>query len=66
MKRACTFMRYARIRKVKYGGEALYNVLLKKHSTMSVNNMTVETLHPKNSTLKQCGAKAFNKQNDIY
>ena len=48
MKRACTFMRYARIRKVKYAGEALYNVMLEKPGSMSVNNMTVETLHPKN------------------
>jgi hypothetical protein len=31
---------------IPYNGEILYNVLLKKHSTMRINNMICETLHP--------------------
>jgi len=58
MKRACTFMRYARIRKMKYTGKTLYNVVLEKHGSMVVNNMTVETLHPKNKAF----GKSFSKK----
>ena len=36
------------VKKVKYSGEVLYNVLLEDYSTMSVNNMVCETLHPNN------------------
>jgi hypothetical protein len=32
----------------KYDNSLLYNVLLDSHSTMTVNNMTTETLHPRN------------------
>lgn len=38
--------------KVKYSGQVLYNVLLEKHSTMKVNGLTVETLHPDNTLAK--------------
>jgi N-acetylneuraminic acid mutarotase len=38
--------------KVKYTGEILYNVLLVKYGTMSVNNLTCETLHPENIIAK--------------
>lgn len=38
--------------KVKYSGQILYNVLLKDYSTMKVNGLTVETLHPNNSLAK--------------
>ena len=31
-----------------YDNSPLYNVLLDSHSTMTVNNMTTETLHPRN------------------
>ena len=34
------------VRKVKYTGDILYNVLLKTHDKMMVNNMIVETLNP--------------------
>ena len=61
MKRACTFMRYARIRKVKYTGETLYNVILEKHGSMAVNNMTVETLHPKHWVAKKILSSTFSK-----
>lgn len=60
--------------KVSYDKKKLYNVLLKEHSTMSVNNLIVETLNPKsavakiyagNYTPKQRNEliKAFNKYN---
>jgi hypothetical protein len=34
------------VKKVKYSGELLYNVLLAEYGTMSVNNLTCETLEP--------------------
>ena len=34
--------------KVKYNGEILYNILMKKHSLVRVNNLICETLHPEN------------------
>ena len=37
---------FENVYKVKYDGEMLYNVLLDDYSKMSVNNLTVETLHP--------------------
>ena len=40
------------VKKVKYNGEILYNVLLAKHSVMTVNNMRCETLHPDNVIAK--------------
>jgi hypothetical protein len=36
------------VTKVTYSGEVLYNVLLAKHSTMTINNLVCETLHPDN------------------
>jgi len=33
---------------VRYTGETMYNVLMEKHHIMKVNNMKVETLHPRN------------------
>jgi hypothetical protein len=38
--------------KVKYSGEPLYNVLLDNYSTMKVNNLICETLHPNNTIAK--------------
>jgi hypothetical protein len=40
------------VKKVKYSGEILYNVLLENHSTMNVNNLICETLHPDNIIAK--------------
>jgi len=40
------------IKKVNYRGEILYNVLLEKHSIMSVNGLVCETLHPENIMAK--------------
>jgi len=36
-----------------YVGEPLYNVLMEKYDMMKVNNMTVETLHPKNRSVNR-------------
>jgi hypothetical protein len=40
------------IYKISYNKHPLYNVLLKDHSTMIVNNLTVETMDPKNILAK--------------
>ena len=49
---------------IPYNGETLYNVLLKNHSVMSINNMTCETLHPDNIMAKICGGKFNNEEKD--
>jgi hypothetical protein len=43
------------VTKIPYNGEILYNVLLKKHGKMMINNLTCETLHPDNIMAKICG-----------
>jgi hypothetical protein len=40
------------IKKVKYNGQVLYNVLLEKHGRINVNGMICETLHPENIIAK--------------
>jgi len=40
------------VKKVKYNGETLYNVLLADHGKMQVNNLVCETLHPDNVIAK--------------
>ena len=40
------------VRRVPYNKTPLYNVVLREHSTMVVNNMVVETLHPENILAK--------------
>jgi hypothetical protein len=47
--------------KVKYSGELLYNVLLEQHSTMKVNNILCETLHPENAIAKSTFSKSAAK-----
>ena len=36
------------VKKVKYNGEILYNVLLENYSKININNIMCETLHPDN------------------
>jgi hypothetical protein len=44
---AYRFLDYSEdVKKVKYSGEILYNVLLEEYGTMSVNNLRCETLDP--------------------
>ena len=38
--------KYTGVKKVKYEGEVLYNILLENHDKMVVNNLICETLHP--------------------
>ena len=40
------------VKRAKYTGEILYNILLEEHGKMMVNNLICETLHPKNSIAK--------------
>jgi len=43
------FLQYSsQVKKVKYTGEILYNVLLATYTTLSVNGLRCETLHPDN------------------
>jgi hypothetical protein len=50
---AYRFLNYSKnITKVKYSGEILYNVLLSTYSTLQVNNLICETLHPENIVAK--------------
>jgi hypothetical protein len=37
-----------KVKKVAYGGEILYNVLLDRHSSMRVHGLVFETLDPQN------------------
>jgi sugar lactone lactonase YvrE len=43
---------FENVKQIKYSGEPLYNVLLKEHEKMIVNNLICETLHPENSIAK--------------
>jgi hypothetical protein len=45
------------VTKIPYNGEPLYNVLLKKHDKMMVNNLICETLDPNNIMAKMCSGK---------
>jgi len=40
--------KFENVKEIKYNGEVLYNVLLKEHDKMMVNNLICETLHPDN------------------
>lgn len=41
--------KFENVRKIKYTGEVLYNVLMEKHDKMIVNNLICETLNPENT-----------------
>ena len=54
MREAESFIRdFENVNYVSYNGETLYNVLMKKHSKMQVNNLTCETLHPEHPVAKK-------------
>ena len=36
-----------KVREIPYDGQPLYNILMKKHSTVLANNLVCETLDPK-------------------
>lgn len=48
--------------KIKYTNQPLYNVLLKDYSTMKVNQLIVETLHPSNILAKLHNSKYTQEQ----
>ena len=48
---------------VPYNGETLFNVLLKKHDKMMINNLICETLHPENIAAKISQMKDGQKKN---
>jgi len=48
---------------VDYNGETLFNVLLKKHDKMMINNLICETLHPENIMAKISTMKNGQKKN---
>jgi len=37
---------YEDVKKIKYNGDILYNILMEDHETVNVNNLVCETLHP--------------------
>ena len=43
---------FENVKKVKYTGEVLYNVLMETHNKMVVNNLICETLNPENGIAK--------------
>jgi len=49
---------------IPYNGETLYNVLLEKHSVMTINNMVCETLHPRNVMAIIYGSKFNTTEKD--
>jgi hypothetical protein len=53
MMRAKNFVNdFENVKQIKYSGEFLYNVLLKKYDKIIVNNLVCETLHPENLVAK--------------
>lgn len=58
--------KFENVYKVEYNGEILYNILMKKYGLINVNNLTCETLHPKNFIARLYTDKTIkNKQNLI-
>ena len=67
--------KFENVKKIKYNGEMLYNVLLKEHDKMIVNNLICETLHPENkigelykvlSKMSQIEQQKFIKEYNDY
>jgi hypothetical protein len=50
---------------VKYSGQVLYNVLLKTHEKMVVNNMIVETLDPDNVVARLYSKKCSSAKREF-
>ena len=54
-----------KIKKIKYNGEVLYNVLLEDHGMMITNNLIVETLHPDHRLAKLYNTFHFDKMDTM-
>jgi hypothetical protein len=52
---------FKNVTEIEYNGEILYNVLMEKHDKLKVNNLTFETLDPKNIIAKLCTSN-FDKE----
>jgi hypothetical protein len=46
-----------KVHKIEYNGDTLYNVLMENYDKMTINNLVVETLHPKNILAKLYSGK---------
>lgn len=47
--KACKFVGlFQNVHKIHYNGQILYNILMKKHYKIKINNIVCETLHPTN------------------
>ena len=53
------------IKEIPYQQEVLYNILMKKHEKMLVNNLIVETLDPENIVAQLYGGKFNMKEQEI-
>ena len=56
---------FQEVKKVKYNGEILYNVLLEEHGQMRINNLLCETLHPDSSIAKLCLSYDEEEKNSV-
>jgi hypothetical protein len=66
---AYSFLDYSdNVRKVKYNGELLYNVLLTEHTLIEANNMRCESLDPTNVIAKiyMSNLSATNKNDIVF
>ena len=62
MTKAYHFLKqFKNVTEIEYNGEILYNVLMEKHDKIKVNNLTFETLDPKNIIAKLCTSN-FDKE----
>ena len=48
--------------KIPYTGETLYNVVMKKHDNMMINNLICETLHPDNAMARICAGEYTHRE----
>jgi subtilase family serine protease len=55
---------FKNVTKVAYNKEFLYNVLLDEHSSMQINNLTCETLHPRSAVAKLYTNNNHNNHNN--
>ena len=57
------------VKRVRYEGEVLYNVLLEEHGVMEVNNLVCETLDPRNRIACEYNKTEYKekkKENKLY
>ena len=52
---------FENVKKIKYNGEILYNILMENYEKINVNNLICETLHPENIIAKLYTSKLNKK-----